>query len=230
MKASSYGRDLETLKAQLKTLGEEARASLSVKHKARERTLQLSRDTVRYSANAIRAIHRREFQQAKELLSQVAGFLGEMEQVSGGHRDVYFAGFVEDAQKEYVEALATLAFTEGSSLPTLSELGVTVAAYLNGLGEAVGELRRYILDSLRRDDASRCEEMLEVMDEVYTLLVTMDFPEAITRGLRRTCDAMRGVLERTRGDLTMTLQQRSLEQRLSAYEEMVGGKERPGAD
>ncbi|MBI4298238.1 MAG: haloacid dehalogenase [Chloroflexi bacterium] len=204
--------------------------TLLEKHKARERALQLSRDTVRFSANAIRAIHRQEFQQARELLSQVTRYLRETEEVLEGHRDIYYAGFVEDAQKEYVEALATLAFSEGSALPMPEQLGVSVAAYLNGLGEAVGELRRYILDSLRRGDSSRCEELLEVMDEVYTLLITMDFPEAITRGLRRTCDAMRGVLERTRGDLTMALQQRSLEQRLGAYEEYLMVEERPLVD
>ena len=114
-----------------------------------------------------------------------------------------------------MEANATLAFITGVPLPRPNDLGIAYAAYLNGLGEAIGELRRYLLDSLRRGDASRCEELLDLMDQIHTQLFTMDFPEAITGGLRRTTDAMRGILERTRGDLTTTLRQQGLEQRLT---------------
>ena len=93
-----------------------------------------------------------------------------------------------------------------------------MAPYLNGMAEAIGELRRYILDSLRRNDVGRCEEFMDVMDDIYGVLVTVDFPEAVTGGLRRTTDAMRGVLERTRGDLTMALRQRDLVQQLATLE------------
>ena len=199
---------------QIRAIGDEAREALTSKHQAREQGLRLSRDIIRYSANAIRAIHRGEFQEADRLLSEVSGFLEKAAHALEGHPDIYYAGFLEDAQKEYAEAWATLAFTKGSPLPGPKELGIGYAPYLNGLGEAIGELRRYILDSLRRDDTSRCEELLDVMDEVYTLLVTMDFPEAVTRGMRRTADMMRGVLERTRGDLTIAVRQRRLEEQL----------------
>ena len=125
---------------------------------------------------------------------------------------------MEDALKEYAEASITLSFVEGTPVPEPSDLGVGAAAYLNGLAEAVGELRRFILDQLRRDRFERCDELLAVMDEVYTILVTMDFPDAVTRGLRRTTDMVRGVLERTRGDLTLALRQRRLEQRLADFQ------------
>ena len=135
--------------------------------------------------------------------------------MQSSHPDIFYVGFVQDAQKEYVEANATLAFITAAPLPLPQELGIAYAPYLNGLGETIGEMRRYLLDSLRREDTSRCEELLDLMDQIHTELFTMDFPEAITGGLRRTTDAMRGILERTRGDLTTALHQRGLEQRLT---------------
>ena len=121
---------------------------------------------------------------------------------------------MEDALKEYVEAHATLAFAEGTHLPTMDELDVGAAVYMNGLAESIGEMRRLVLDLLRGDDFARCESYLEIMDEVYSVLVTLDYPDGVTRGLRRTTDVMRGVIERTRGDITVALRQRKLEGQL----------------
>ena len=157
-------------------------------------------------------------------LTNAAAALAEADEALSGHPEVYYAGFLEDAQKEYVEASATLAFVAELPVPSAPELRVTYPAYLNGLAEAIGEMRRYVLDALRRDDVSRCESLLETMDEVYTLLVTMDFPDAVTRGLRRNTDGMRGVLERTRGDLTTALRQRRLEERLAEAEKRSRGE------
>ena len=169
----------------------------------------------------IRSVHRHQFDEARGLLDTAKSRVAEMKEIQESHPDIYYAGFVQDAQKEYVEANATLAFITGTPLPRPEDLGIAYAPYLNGLGEAIGEMRRYLLDSLRRGDASRCEELLDLMDQIYTQLFTMDFPEAITGGLRRTTDAMRGILERTRGDLTTALRQQSLEQRLTQLWEHV---------
>ncbi|NIO30482.1 MAG: haloacid dehalogenase, partial [Gemmatimonadetes bacterium] len=133
------------------------------------------------------------------------------------HRDIFHAGYVHDAQKEYAEAATTLALIAGRPLPTPDDLGVLNAAYMNGLGETVGELRRHLLDSLREGKVDHCEAVLAAMGDIYDALITMDFPEAITGGLRRTTDAMRGILERTRGDFTMASVQRRLEQRLDEF-------------
>jgi len=126
--------------------------------------------------------------------------------------------FLLDAQKEFVEGSVTLALITRQKLPSPDELEVDYAAYLNGLGEAVGELRRYILDSLRKGDQSRGEELLQAMDDIYDVLVTMDFPDAITGSLRHTTDMVRTVLERTRSDLTLSIRQKDLENRLEKYE------------
>ena len=208
----------EDPKSILREIAEEARARFMDTHGAREQALRLSREVVRGSANSIRATHRGEFDQARELLGEVASVVAEMEGLLANHPRVYYAGYVEDAQKEYAEASATLSFAQGVRLAGPGELGVGPAPYLNGLAEAVGELRRFILDSLRRDDMGRCEELLGIMDEVYTILTSMDFPDAVTRGLRRSTDMTRGILERTRGDLTLALRQRRLEGKLAALE------------
>lgn len=211
---------------ELHSIAEEARAGLASKHRAREQALRLSRQAIQSSAQCIRAIHRGQFEQAKDLLEEARTVLQQVEPTLDGHSDVYFAGFIEDSQKEYVEANTTLALVTGSKLPGPVELCVGFAPYLNGIAEAVGELRRYILDALRRDTTSRSEELLGTMDEIYTILVTMDFPDAITRGLRRSTDMVRGVLERTRGDLTMALRQRTLEKQISAFLKAQGEPEK----
>jgi translin len=124
-------------------------------------------------------------------------------------------GFLLDAQKEYAEGSITLALVKGNQLPTPEELRIDEASFLLGMAEAVGELRRYLLDKMRTGDLSRGEEFLSDMDDIYNELVTLDFPDAITHGLRRTTDAMRGVLEKTRSDLTLTIRQKALEDTLS---------------
>ena len=142
-----------------------------------------------------------------------------MEPAIAAHNELGNSGFFRDAQKEYAEASITMALVTGEQIPDPDELGVDPAAYLNGLGEAVGELRRYLLDTMRQGDLSRGEEVLSAMDDIYNVLVTMDFPDAITGGLRRTTDMVRGVLEKTRSDLTLAMQQKSLENRLGKFEE-----------
>jgi translin len=199
----------------LEAIAEKIRLYFSAKDAAREKALRLSREIIRYSANTIRAVHRQDETIAEQLLSSARSLLQELVRDVLQKDDLAHAGFVHDAQKEFAEASITLALVAGKSLPEPEALGVSYPAYLNGLGEAVGELRRYLLDSLRRNDLSRCEELLAVMDDIYAVLMTMDFPDGVTYGLRRTSDAVRGILERTRGDLTLVLRQKELEDKLT---------------
>jgi translin len=199
----------------LETLAEKIRLYFSAKDAAREKALRLSREIIRYSATTIRAVHRQEKENAEKLLAAAQALLKELtDNVLKKNNELAYAGFVHDAQKELAEASCTLSIVSGKPLPQPETLGISYAAYLNGLGEAVGELRRYILDSLRRNDLSRCEELLGIMDDIYSVIMTMDFPDGITYGLRRTSDAIRGILERTRGDLTLALRQQELEEKL----------------
>lgn len=208
---------------ELEPIVERVRENLTHKHQAREQGLVRCREAIRLSANAIRAVHRGEFGHARELTEQAGAGLSEARDALEHHTDIFHAGFVHDAQKEYAEAALTLALVAGEPLPTPEELEVGYAAYLNGMGEAVGELRRHLLDALRTGDVAHCEGCLAVMDDIYGALVTFDYPDAMTAGLRRTTDMVRGVLERTRGDLTLAVVQRRLEQRLEEAERRLTG-------
>ena len=199
----------------LEAIAAELRPHFAAEDKAREKALRSCRQVIRYSADAIRAVHRQERDKAKRLLDSAHGLLRELNQDLAKHGRLLHSGFVHDAQKEFAEGSITLALIAGEGLPRPETLGVSNTAYLDGLGESVGELRRYILDSLRRGDFSRCEELLTIMDEIYGILITMDFPELLAHGLRRTTDAIRGIIERTRGDLTVALRQKELETKLN---------------
>ena len=177
---------------ELAAAGDGARTVLEEKHRAREITYNASRRAIRACASAIRAVHRREF-------------LAEADAAIDGHQDVRYGGSLHDAKKEFAEANLTLAFVSGQPIPGAEELRVETPAYLNGMAEAASELRRQVLDCLRRGELEEAENLLAVMDDVYTVLITIDYPEALTGGLRRASDALRGVLERTRGDVTNAL-------------------------
>jgi translin len=186
------------------------------KNAARERALAASRTLIRMSANSIRAVHRGEFAQAAAMLDEACKVRDDAVAALQNHLDIYYAGFLHDAQKEYAEARTTLALLSGGVIPSPQELGVEYPAYLNGIAEAVGEMRRMVLDRLRRGQYEGCEGLLEAMDDIYSVLVTIDFPDAMTGGLRRTTDQTRGILEKTRGDLTMAMIQRDVVRALSA--------------
>lgn len=202
----------------LKAIGEAARALLSQTFAAREQALALCREVIQHCALAIRSAHRHQRDEAHRHLLYAQERLQRIEALLHQHPDVYYAGFVEDAQKEFAEAAALLAVLSGEPLPSFRDLKIGVAPYLNGLGEAVGELRRAILDALRLGHLEQCQALLEVMDDIYALLITVDFPDGMTGGLRRTTDAVRGILERTQGDVALAQRMHMLEQRLARPE------------
>jgi translin len=196
----------------------EATAQIEASHAARERAIGRSRALIRQCANAIRAAHRREFDAARAQLGEATATAQTLRNELAGHPELLFAGYTQDALKEYAEAALVYAFLHGEEPPSAATLGVEPAAYLNGLAEAASELRRAILDGLRRGETARAEELLATIDDVYGLLVTVDYPDAVTGGLRRTTDALRAVLERTRGDVTAAIRQDQLTAALAAFE------------
>ena len=208
---------MSQLTDKLDSIANKIRADFLTKDTAREKALPLCREAIRCCSRAIRAIHRQEFDSAEDKLGKARQLIGEAQNSIATCSELKNSGFLWNAQKEFAEGSITLALITQKSLPSPDELGIDYAPYLNGLGEAVGELRRYILDSLRKGDLSRGEELLQAMDNIYDVLVTMDFPDAITGGLRHTTDMVRGVLERTRSDLTLAIQQKSLEDKLGKF-------------
>ena len=194
---------------------------LEVKNKARDQALARSRELIRYCANSIRATHRAEYDEATQLLATAREAARQMVSDLADHPDLYYTGYTQDALKEFAEASITFALITDRLLPTPEELDVLPATYLNGLGEAIGELRRYVLDVMRHGRVERCERMLQAMEDVYSVLVTIDYPDTLTGGLRRTTDMVRGVLERTRGDLTVAARQEVLQQALHDLERRI---------
>lgn len=205
----------------LKEICNRIRQTFDVKDRAREKGLPLCRGVIRNSADAIRSIHRGEFEAAQKLMEESSGYLKQVGQALKGHPDIYYVGFVYDAQKEHVEALTTYALVRGGPIPDPDQIGVEYAAYLGGLAEAIGELRRYLLDRMRRQEPGWGEEILTVMDDIYYLLVSFDYPARIVGNLKRTTDVMRSVIEKTRGDLTNAARQQHLEAAMAQLEERV---------
>jgi translin len=191
--------------AEISALGAAARQRFEDKHQAREVTIGASRKAIQCCAASIRATHRGEWEQADQLAREAAEHLRAADAATKAFPEVRSTGPLHDAKKELAEAWLTLALVRDEPLPGPDELGVEVAAYLNGMAEAASELRREILDHLRHGELERAELLMQAMDDVYSVLVTIDYPDGVTGGLRRTTDALRAVLERTRGDLTTTM-------------------------
>lgn len=209
---------------------------LTTTSEIRDRALGDCRQVVRWSANSVRASHRGDFVEANRELDHARSLAQTLASYTRAVPNVYWAGYVQDAMKEFAEAAITNAIIRRRAIPTPADLDVEDGSYLNALAEAASELRRDALDLLRGDDLERAQELLGVMDDIYALLVSIDFPDAITGGLRRTTDSLRAVLERTRGDLTVTINQRRLEGavqsmliRLESNDNAVSSMEHPGA-
>ncbi len=198
----------------LEAIVDRIRADFEARNRARDQALSRSRELVRYCSLSIRAVHRREFAAALALLHQAQELARTMAADLAPYPDLYFAGYTQDALKEVAEAHIVYALVHHDPLPEPESLGIPFATYLGGLAEAAGELRRFILDLDRQERLDEAEVLFGYMDEIYTVLVTMDFPDAITNNLRRQSDIVRGIVERTRGDLTVARRQQKLEKAL----------------
>lgn len=193
----------------------------NAKNQAREKALSFARQTIRASSSSIRAVHQEKFDKAQELLDEAKSKLHGCDGLLKSYPDIYYAGFLQDAQKEYVEAQATFCLILDKPMLGPDELKVGYSSFLNGMGEAIGELRRHILDIVRKGNLAAGEQFLESMDEIYYLLSSFDYPEAIMPGLRRITDVARSIMERTRGDLTNAIGQDKLKKALSEFKENV---------
>lgn len=193
------------------------RGHFDAKNQAREVGLASSRSAIRACGNAIRALHRYEIDQASALIEEAEGHMDRARQALEEHPDVLHAGFWHDAEKELVEARITFALITGAPFPSPEELGASPQAYAKGMAEAIGEIRRHILDLMRHGELKRCEDLLGAMDDMYYVLVSMDYPDGITFGLRRLTDVARSIIERTRGDFTTSMIQSSLRSALEVH-------------
>jgi translin len=191
--------------------------------RVRDETLVQARTLTRLSALTIRAIHRSESNEAADLLNEAHLLVLKMQRDLASYPELYYAGYTQDAIKEFAEANLTCALIENRPLPRPEELGIEYATYVNGLAETIGELRRRCLDILRQGYSEEAERLLNTMDEIYNFLVTLDYPDAITNGLRRQTDLVRGIIERTRADLTLSLREQHLQEALQKFAEKFPG-------
>ena len=199
----------------LEQISEQIRESFDIRNKARDEALAVCRILNRHAAHAIRAIHRSEVEEAHTQLEDARKLATGLRDSLADHPDLFFSGYTQDALKEFTEAEITCALIQNQPLPTPEDLKVENATYLNGLAEVTGELRRRCMDILRQGYSQEAERLLGCMDDIYSVLVTMDYPDAITNGLRRHTDLVRGIVERTRGDLTISLREQHLESALA---------------
>lgn len=208
----------------LNEVADSLREDLTAKNTARDAAIAQSRELIRHCAECIRAIHRREWDTADEKMAALDSGAADIKLQVADYPELYHSGYTQDALKEVVEAHITYAIIRDFAIPSAEELQVESSTYLKGLGEAATELRRFILDIMRRTEehSDEAERLLEWMDAIYDQLVTFDFPDALTHGLRRQTDVVRGVLERTRGDLTHSLRQQRLQDALQRFEDRLG--------
>lgn len=202
----------------LEELSQRIHQNFDERTRARDEALAQTRLLTRYCAHAIRACHRRESELVQQHLRTARQLVEGFQNLQTQYPDIYYAGYIQDALKEYAEANLVCALMDAQPLPTPEALQVEYATYMQGLAEAVGELRRRCLDLLLQGEFDEAERLLTVMDDIYDLLVTIDYPDAITGGLRRLTDIARSLIERTRGDVTMSLRQERLTQNLQRLE------------
>ena len=209
----------------LEHIAEQIRKTFDARTSARDQALAQARQLTRACSLAIRAVHRDEIDVMKAHLSEARSLAETLRSSLTQYPDLFYAGYTQDALKEFVEANVTCALIRNEPLQTPEELVVEPATYLNGLAEVVGELRRRILDILRHGYSQEAERLLSAMDDIYSILVTMDYPDAITNGLRRQTDLARGIIEKTRGDVTFSLRGEHLEQALGDAIRQLNGKQ-----
>jgi translin len=207
----------------LEDIAEDIRLTFDVCTTERDRALAQARTLTRHCANAIRAVHRDENSLAHQHLQEARQLVQSLRDNLENYPDLFYAGYTQDALKEYAEAALVYALINNNDFPDPKDLLLEPSTYLQGLAEAVGELRRRILDMLLKDNPSEAERLLGEMDDIYAILVTMDYPDAITGGLRRLTDVARAIIERTRGDLTLSLRQERLENSLRELESRLDG-------
>jgi len=207
----------------LEKIAEQIRQKFDVRTSMRDQALAQARQLTRACSLAIRGVHRDDQEAMDANLTEAHVLADKLRNELGNYPDLFYAGYTQDALKEFVEANVTCALIQSQPLLTPEELGVDESTYLNGLAEVVGELRRRTLDILRHGYSQEAERLLNHMDEIYSVLVTMDYPDAITNGLRRQTDLARSIIEKTRGDVTFSLRGEHLTQAISKLSGQLNG-------
>jgi translin len=214
----------------LEDIADRIRQNFDVRTAKRDEALKLARQLTRTCSLSIRAVHRDDKEAMESNLAEAHSLADRLRSELKEFPDLFYAGYTQDALKEFVEANVTCALIQSQRLQTPEELVVEDATYLNGLAEVIGELRRRTLDILRSGYSEEAERLLVHMDEIYSVLVTIDYPDAITNGLRRQTDLVRGIIEKTRGDVTLSLRGQTLTEAIRKLSNQLEGSQIPAED
>ena len=211
----------------LDQIADQIRQTFDTQTNARDQALAQARLLTRNCSLAIRAVHRNELDVMENHLHEADNLANALRSDLVLFPNLFFTGYTQDALKEYAEAHITCALIQNKPLPAPEEIQVVHATYLKGLSEVVGELRRHCLDILRQGYSDEAERLLKLMDDIFAILVTMDYPDAITNGLRRQTDIARSIIERTRGDMTFSLRGEHLTQAIAKLSQQLLSEENP---
>jgi len=209
----------------LEKIADQIRQKFDLRTAKRDQALAQARQLTRACSLSIRAVHRDDQEALGIHLAEARTLADNLRQELADHPDLFYAGYTQDSLKEFVEASVTCALIQNQPLQTPEDLCVEEATYLNGLAEVIGELRRRTLDILRHGYSQEAERLLGYMDEIYSVLVTMDYPDAITNGLRRQTDVARSIIEKTRGDVTFSLRGEHLTQAIRKISSQLNGRD-----
>ena len=181
----------------------------------REQSLTTSREIVRECSKSIRNIHRNDEVSAKEHIENARKKLENLKSITSDVSEISYAGYVLDAEREFVEAVMFYTFEVSGYIEPFNNFNVHPSSYIQGIGDTIGEWRRKALDHLRNLDIKKAETYLAIMEEGMGTLNELDYPDALTGGLRRYADNARSIIERTRSDITNAFINESLRKDIS---------------
>ena len=191
---------------------------LGEKNQVREVALRKAREIIKKSSGIIQTIHKCKESERDIITLKKNGI--ELKNMVQSHLDLYYSGFVENAYMEMCEAVILYSIIKNQPLPTIEELEVTSSSYLLGIGDVIGELRRIVLDSLRKGEIEKASNYLDIMEDLYLILMRFNYPNAIVN-IRRKQDIARGLLEKTRGEVAFAFRGKSLEEKIAKLEEKI---------
>ena len=186
------------------------------KDSIRETSLKYARTVIIHCRKAIQLIHQHKMQQAEELIKKASATLAELYDVTKDHADLSKAGYVENAAQEFVEAQCFYNILHHEALPDPDAIQTTYTAYLMGLCDVVGELRRKALDMVLAGEQKDAQQYLVIMEDIYAAILRFDYPSSLIP-IKRKQDIARNLIEKTRGELAVASCEQRIEYRTDEF-------------
>ena len=163
----------------------------------REKILRSNREIIRSCSQIIESIHRNDLKDIETKIKETRESIAEIEKNARKTENVIRKNYLTTVNQEFTEAVTFFHYATGKEIPTYQELNVNPYEYILGLADLVGELKRMVLNSIRKDDYDKAEEIYEFMDELYQKLFSLDYPSGMLPGFRKKVDVARNIVRRT---------------------------------